>query len=70
MFLKFIVKVSTSWRGKYLGNLIGEKLHDDAASRLTANGDVKEDLRVRHVDEIGCVCVVLMAECCWEEGWW
>jgi hypothetical protein len=55
-----LFKSSVRWRGKYLGDLIGVKLHHDAASRLTANGDIKEDLRVRHVDGIGCVCVWLM----------
>jgi hypothetical protein len=51
------------WRGNnssHLGDNIGTELHDDAAKRLTAGGDVEEDLGVGHVDGVG-----------WgDENWW
>jgi hypothetical protein len=42
----------------HLGDLVGEELHDNAASGRTADGDVEVNVGVRHFDGIGCVEVV------------
>jgi hypothetical protein len=42
----------------HLGDLVGEELHDNAASGRTADGDVEVNVGVRHFDGIGCVVVV------------
>jgi hypothetical protein len=39
----------------YLGDLVGEELHDDAAGWRAADRDIEEDVGVRHFDGIGCV---------------
>jgi hypothetical protein len=63
------VKVSPECNGKFLiagrgrgpahlGDLVGEELHDNAASGRTADGDVEVNVGVGHFDGIGCVEVV------------
>jgi hypothetical protein len=42
----------------YLGDLVGEELHDDAAGWGAADGDIEEDVGVRHFDGIGVYLVV------------
>lgn len=38
----------------HLGDLVGEELHDNAAGRGAADGDIEEDVGVRHFDGIEC----------------
>jgi hypothetical protein len=62
------------WRGsrsKYLGDLVGKQLHDNAAGRRAADGDVEEDVGVGHFDRIGDVGVLVEESVagCWERWW-
>jgi hypothetical protein len=43
------------WSDTYLRRLVCKKLHHNAASGRTADGDIEEDVGVRHFDELSVV---------------